>query len=132
MISTYAYFLLSFDPYLYHIDSMTSRLFLNLRSVAYDTLSNVQTQSTAVVLGGYRQDTVREGVSGQTSRPAHLDTPIMQFSTPHSVERSQFGEPKQVFSQDALGKEDVGHLGGGDIELQLQGGRLAGMPHGSP
>jgi hypothetical protein len=129
MLSTYARFLLSFDPYLYHIDSMASRLFLNLRSAAYDTPGNVHTQSTAVVLGGNRQDRLREGISGQSPRPTHLDTTGMHIYTPRRVEWDTFGEPKQVFGQDTLGKEDVGHLDEGDIELQLRGGRLASMPH---
>jgi hypothetical protein len=110
---------------------MTSRLFLNLRSAAYDTPGNVHTQSTGIVLGVNRQDRLREGISGQSPRPAHLDTTGMQIFTPHIVECGILGEPKQEFGQDTLGTEDVGHIGEADIELQRRGSRLARMPHGS-
>jgi hypothetical protein len=110
---------------------MTSRLFLNLRSAAYDAPRNVRTQSTTF-FSSSRQDKLREGSSGQTPRAVQLDTTSMQIYTQHSVEWSLSGGPKQVFGQDALGTEDVGHLGGGDIELQLRGGIMASMPHGSP
>jgi hypothetical protein len=131
MISTYDYFLFSFDPCLYHIDSLTSRLFLNLRSAAYDTPGNVQTQLNTLILSGNRQDRLREGISGQAPRPAHPDSTSLQIFTPHSIEWTSVGGPKQLFGQDVLGTKDVERPGGGDVELQPRG-RLTSMPHGTP
>ena len=77
---------------------LTSRLFLNLRSAAYNGPNYIHNQSTAAFPSRDRRDKPRESVQIIGRREIKsINLTTTQFATPSSIERSTYDEFDQRF-----------------------------------